>query len=248
MQKFIFTLIIMVGLAACQEAPIEFSKRTEKAHQKEAFLTQTAISFDLLLKFGGSTRLDGKITLLTNSTKGKIEEKNGDILFYDNQHIYYDSAKIALDNARFKAYTWSYFFLFPTKLNDPGTVWEPYADNSTNSDLHETERLTFTAGTGDAPEDWYIVYGNKKTGLIDYAAYIVTANKTKEEAEADPHAIEYLNYKEVDGIPIATEWKFYEWREGKGLTNQLGEASLTNIQFIEADSTDFIPPHTLIEG
>jgi hypothetical protein len=30
-----------------------------------------------------------------------------------------------------------------------------------------TEKLTFKSGTGDAPDDWYVVYADKKTNLLE---------------------------------------------------------------------------------
>jgi hypothetical protein len=45
-----------------------------------------------------------------------------------------------------------------------------------------TEKLTFKSGTGDAPDDWYVVYADKKTNLLE-TAYIVTLKAGKEEAE-----------------------------------------------------------------
>jgi hypothetical protein len=31
----------------------------------------------------------------------------------------------------------------------------------------------------------------------------------------NPHAIQYLEYKDVDGIPIATKWIFWAWKMEK---------------------------------
>jgi hypothetical protein len=72
------------------------------------------------------------------------------------------------------------------------------------------------------------------------AAYIVTLKAGKEEAEKNPHAIQYLEYKDVDGIPIATKWIFWAWEDGKGLTDEIGHATLTDIKFVKADSY-FVP-------
>jgi hypothetical protein len=56
--------------------------------------------------------------------------------------------------------------------------------------------------------------------LIDVSAYIIAVNKTVKEAEEDPHAIQYLNYKTIDGIPIAHDWVFWECRHGSGLIDR----------------------------
>jgi hypothetical protein len=87
------------------------------------------------------------------------------------------------------------------------------------------------------------MYADEKSNLIQCAAYIVTAGgSTQEEAEKDPHAIEYTNYIEVDGIPFAQNWKFWGWQPAEGLTDQLGEATITNIQFVDLEADFFTAP------
>eukprot|EP00903_Cladosiphon_okamuranus_P000645 g643.t1 len=94
--------------------------------------------------------------------------------------------------------------------------------NTLSDKVYLTSKLSFEPGTGDAPDDWYVLYADPDSKLLQVAAYIVTAGKDKAEAEKDPHAIEYLNYQNTGGIPIATEWKFWGWQADQGLTDQLG--------------------------
>ncbi|MEO1714011.1 MAG: hypothetical protein AAFU60_11830, partial [Bacteroidota bacterium] len=99
---------------------------------------------------------------------------------------------------------------------------------------YRSEKLSFEASIGDAPEDWYIIYANPSTNLLEVAAYIVTANKSVEEAEADPHAIEYTDFTTVEEIPFAQRWVFWEWREEQGLTQELGSGEVSNIKLLIA--------------
>lgn len=254
MNKWIFVLAIFVFACANeqeQEAPqVEdtlpemntFAAKVEMTHQKKAFQAREAVQFDLLLKFGDRERLKGQMTLSTDSGYGLIEKTNGDKIYYVKDKVYYTPSIENSKAVRFDAYTWSYFFLFPYKLTDAGTKWQDYPRDSLNGVLYEAEKLTFKSGTGDAPDDWYIAYANEKNQLLEVAAYIVTANKTKAQAEEDPHAIEYLNYQNVEGIPIATNWRFRTWRTEGGLTDTLGEATLSNIRFVEVEEGLFTPP------
>ncbi|MEZ4883355.1 MAG: DUF6503 family protein [Chitinophagales bacterium] len=219
-----------------------FVEKVEKAHNRYGFLSKTAIQFDILLMFGGKERMNGKMTLLTNSSKGLIELQNGDKMYYVNDKVYYSPDIENEKRVRFNAYTWSYFFLFPFKLSDEGTVWSDYEPKTMNDKSYLVHKLTFKAGTGDAPDDWYVVYADEEKHLIDVAAYIVTANKTQAEAEEDPHAIIYKNYKEVSGVPIATNWEFWGWTTKDGLTEQLGEATLSNLKFVEVEDNLFEAP------
>ena len=117
-----------------------------------------------------------------------------------------------------------------------------------NGENYLTHKLSFEAGTGDAPDDWYVLYADEDSQLLQVAAYIVTAGQSQEEAEEDPHAIEYLNYQTVDGVPFATEWKFWGWRTEEGLTDQLGSANVSNIKLLDDTGDVFTPPADFVEG
>jgi hypothetical protein len=65
----------------------------------------------------------------------------------------------------------------------------------------------------------------KATNLIE-KAYIVTKMNQRGSRE-NLHAIQYLTTREIDGI--ATKWVFWEWKEGEGLTNSIGKASLPTL-------------------
>ncbi|GIZ10154.1 hypothetical protein [Flavobacterium sp. UMI-01] len=253
MNPFTKTVVVIFlttfSLASCKSSKEEeknkeeetFVQKTEKAHHKEAFSAKEAIQFDIQLFFGGKERMNATMTLLTNSSKGLIVFKNGAKIIADHDKVYYSPDVPSEKSVRFDAYTWSYFFLFPYKMSDGGTKWENYENKESDHEKFDSQRLTFEAGTGDAPDDWYVVYTNKATNLIEKAAYIVTANKNKEEAEKNPHAIKYTDYKTIDGIPVATKWSFWEWATDKGLTEEIGNATLTNIKFIKVDANTFAP-------
>ncbi len=219
----------------------------EEAHNKNKFLKEEVVSFNLNLSFGGKERINGKLTLATNSSKGRLDYTNGKTILYNQDGIYYSNNFESTQGIGFDAYTWSYFFLFPYKLSDPGTKWADYTATDSLSKSHNTKKLLFEAGTGEAPDDWYITYANKGNNRVDYAAYIVTANKSQEEAEVDPHGIRYINYKEINGIPIAHSWTFWAWRDGLGFTKQLGEAELTNVEFRKEEEKEFIPSTDFIK-
>lgn len=228
--------------------PKTFSEKVETAHHKSDFLERAAIQFDLQLFFGGSERLNGTLTLSTDSRQALIATKDGKKIYVQDDKVFFSPETTNTKGTRFSAYTWPYFFLLPYKLNDGGTVWNDYPDKTLNDSPYLTGKLSFQPGTGDAPDDWYIIYADTETLLTEVAAYIVTAGKSQEEAEEDPHAIQYLEYETVDGVPIATQWKFWGWQSDQGLTDQLGEATISNISFVDPAADFFTPPADFIEG
>ncbi len=252
-------LASLIGCSDEQKAPVSEEKsleivqssddraKIEKAHNKENFTASKAIEFEIVLSFGGKERLNGKMTLATNSSAGKIEYATGKTLLYNSSGIFHSDSMGTDGKLKFAAYTWSYFFLFPYKLSDPGTNWKKKTLPVLREGQHNGYQLTFDSGIGEAPDDWYKIYANSKNNLIDVAAYIVTENKSKAKAEEDPHAIKYSDYRTINDVPIAHNWSFWGWTQDSALTEQLGEATLSNVQFVDVDKSFFEPSNDLIQ-
>ncbi|MBP2832250.1 hypothetical protein J8281_08635 [Aquimarina sp. U1-2] len=222
----------------------QYITNIEKAHHKEAFLNHKMISFKINIRFRGKQRLDGKVTMLTNSAKIRIDKKDGSKLIYTGEKAYLCPKDASEKGARFDMFTWTYFFGMPYKLNDPGTKWELGDSKPLHSIDHQTAKLTFEPGTGDAPDDWYIIYTDPDQNILKAAAYIVTFGSQGDtsKAEANPHAIYYTNFETIEGIPFATKWVFYGWTEEKGLTDKIGEATITDITFLQEEGALFETP------
>lgn len=248
MNRFFITCLLLSSWACTDKhkAPREI-QQIEVAHQRADFLNQQAVQFKLRLYFGKAERLNGLLTLTTDSRKGRLELENGARIYYSDDKVYHSAGLEGSAATRFDAYTWAYFFLFPYKLSDEGTQWAERSIDALAGETYYRQKLTFSPGTGDAADDWYIVYTDTSTHRIEIAAYIVTASKSLAEASKDPHAIEYLNYKEVEGIPIAHNWRFWRWRENEGLSKQLGYAELSDFKFIRPKSDFFSLSPDLME-
>ncbi|MAQ76584.1 MAG: hypothetical protein CL613_09660 [Aquimarina sp.] len=222
----------------------QFLQNIESAHKKPAFLDHKMITFDAVINFNGKTILDAKITMLTNSSKIRIDKKDGTKLIYNGDKVMLCPKEASDKRARFDMFTWSYFFALPYKLSDPGTALEVKQDRSLDGENYATAKLTFDKGTGDAPDDWYIVYVNPENNVVTAAAYIVTYGSGDDisKAESDPHMIVYKDYALIDNIPISTQWDFYSWTDDKGKTEKLGEAMISDVVFLEENATLFEEP------
>lgn len=206
----------------------------DAAHHVSEFHQKPAIAFDIELFFGGQKRMTGKVYSATNSSGIRVEKNDGTTLIYDGKKVWQLPADAENPSARFDMFTWQYFFMAPFKFNDPGTNWTAMPDATMNGKTFACAKLTFDKGTGDSSNDWYIAYQDQDTKLLDGLAYIVTfGGKPQETAEEAPHAITYADYTDVDGIPIATTWKFWSWTPEKGMQDQIGEANISNIHFVE---------------
>lgn len=216
-----------------------FAQSIEEAHNKSEFQSKEAVSFDIVLTMGGNERLNATITSLTNSKGIRIDKKDGSSIVFNGEDVFYTSEDIAEESAKFDIFSWHYFFGLPFKLTDPGTNWELFESEMVKGEKFNKGKLSFDKGIGDSPDDWYIIYQEPDSGLLYGAAYIVTFNKEREQAEEDPHAIVYHDYKLIEGIPIATKWAFHNWSKEKGFEDQIGEAVISNIRFIDPETDLF---------
>lgn len=129
------------------------------------------------------------------------------------------------------------------KLDDPGANLVVQQPRPLDGKPHETAKLTFDAGVGDAPDDWYILYRDPESHLLKAMAYIVTYGKSVEEANKEPHAITYHDFEEVEGVKIPMTWKFWLWSEEKGVHgDQLGAVRLSTVKFVTPSATAFSRP------
>ena len=231
-----------IGDGATPPPVFSFSENIEEAHNKAAFMSKEAISFDINLKFGGNSRLEGKVSMTTNSTKVRVDKSDGTSIIYDGQEVFITPESANAEGARFDIFTWQYFFAMPFKLTDPGTIWDKEQKRTLDSLEYDTARLSFESNVGDSPDDWYVVYKDPQTNRLKAASYIVTFSKEREKAEEDPHAIIYSDYKSFKNVDLATNWTFHNWNEEDGFGEKLGEATLSNFNFFQPEEGYFEVP------
>ena len=216
----------------------------ELAHGKEQFTNKEMVQFDIDLSFGGQQRLEGTVYMSTDSKYVRVDKTDGSSLIYDGKQVWMSPQDANNEGARFDMFTWSYFFALPFKLSDEGTITNLFPDTGN----FKVIRLTFENGTGDAPDDWYEIYIDKETDLIDHAGYIVTYGGTPaEKAAENAHAIAYSDYQTVENVPIATSWKFYNYSNGIDRSKVIGEANISNIEFGMVKKDLFSQPENAIE-
>ncbi|SDR65797.1 DUF6503 family protein [Gramella sp. MAR_2010_147] len=232
-----------IGDGAVPPKALSFFENIEEAHNKTSFMMNEAVAFDINLNFGGSTRLEGTVSMTTNSSKVRLDKADGTSIVYDGEQVYISPKTSKKEGARFDIFTWQYFFAMPFKLTDPGTVWEEQEPKILDSLQYETAKLSFKSNVGDSPDDWYVVYKEPETNMLKAAAYIVTFSSEQEKAEEDPHAIVYANYQNFDKVAIPTQWSFHNWNKEDGFGEKLGEATISNVKFFSPEQDFFQAPN-----
>ena len=182
------------------------ARRIEAAHGKHAWTEKEAVACDITVTFGGAEMLNGSMTYETGAGRVRIETVGGATLVFDGERAWVSPSAAQVPMIRFQLLTWPYFLAAPFKLRDPGTYLAPHGRRPLDGVTHVTALLTFDAGTGDSPDDWYVIYQDPATDRLAAVAYIVTYGTTVDEAQKEPHALVYEDYRTIDGVALATRW------------------------------------------
>lgn len=205
----------------------------EFAHEKANLYKNEMICFNLDMTFGTRKSLM-KIFTTPNSSAIRVDKQDGTSTILLDGKTYTNADSSQWNREKFGLYTYQYFFMTPYKLSDKGTKWEKLPQMDINDIPTNRAKLTFEDGTGDSPDDWYMVHSDPTSNIINHVGYIVTGGgATVEEAEKSAHAISYLDYKQVDGIPMSTKWIFSDYDVESGLGEQIGEGILRNVDFMD---------------
>ncbi len=222
----------------------QFAAPIEAAHHADQWRAHDSLSTNITVSFGGQIQLEGKLIMRTDMSRSRIELANGTVAGFDGENAWVSPGNAPLPAARFHVLTWPYFIAAPYKLLDPGTHLESVEVPAHNEMEYDAAKLTFDRGIGDAPDDWYVIYRDQTDHHLHALAYIVTYSTSLEEAEAKPHAVVYTEPEEMDGVPIPTQWNFFNWDETNGINgDSIGEVVLDEISFIDADDRMYTMPN-----
>ena len=242
----------MTGCAGDQvdERATQHIEQIESTHGGSAYDALTAIEADFALEFGALT-MNAKMLFTPSVGKARMDVEGVGTMIFDGESVWVSpsDAQIPGPPARFHVLTWPYFVAAPFKLNDPGTNHSSTEEMEVSSplDIRSGTKITFDAGVGDAPDDWYIAFSDDQ-GRLDALAYIVTATKSKEAAESSPSIIIYADFVEIDGVTISANWHFHHWHPETGIGAQKAGAKLSNIRFVTPPADAFVKPEDAVES
>lgn len=123
--------------------------------------------------------------------------------------------------ARFWALTPYYFVGMPFVLGDPGVRLERLPDATLDGRTWPIVKATFEAGTGDAPDDYYVLYLDPASKRVHALRYVVSypgfAGKAFEPGGHTPETLMRLTeQREVDGLLLPGRLDTWRWNVEEG--------------------------------
>ncbi len=142
-----------------------------------------------------------------------------------------------------------YFFAMPFVAADPGTNYEEMGQRIVDSTTYDVLKLTYEDGTGQAPEDQYLLYFDTESHQLKLLLYSVTYFNA-ENAE-NYNALWYDEWQTVDGLVVPLRAMSYNWNtENQALGNLRSTKIFFSVDFDKIAPLDaaFAPPeNALIE-
>lgn len=220
-----------------------FAGPIEAAQGAAAWRAAEAVSAEVTVTFGGQTVVDGRFLFTPDVGRSRLELADGTVAVFDGDSAWVSPLSAELPQARFHLLTWPYFLAAPFKLRDPGSHLEDLGTRPLDGVDHPAARLTFDPGVGDSPDDWYVVYRDPATDRLAGLAYVVTYGRSREQAEAEPHAITYHDFETVGGATVPTTWRLWAWSEEEGVHGEpIGEVTVRDVQLVTPPAGAFERP------
>ncbi|MFQ5512433.1 MAG: hypothetical protein ACE5EO_11365 [Candidatus Krumholzibacteriia bacterium] len=115
---------------------------------------------------------------------------------------------------RFMALLNYYFVNLPWLTQDPGVLLGEVSSATLWDDptSYITVRMTFEAGVGDTPDDYYVLYIDPKTHMLKGCRYVVTYESLLPEGmtQTPEHILVFDSFETVGGLAVPTHYTIYE--------------------------------------
>ena len=135
-------------------------------------------------------------------------------------------------NTRFWSLTPYFFMAQPFVLDGQGTNLEVLPQEIYKETNYDVVKVTFNEGTGDAPDDYYVLYFNKETHLLGVIRYVVSYPKYFKKGEHTPEKVMELYGKQTaEGIVLPERYQTHWLLENNMPGEYITEITLSNVGF-----------------
>ncbi|MEO1053392.1 MAG: hypothetical protein AAFX87_22350 [Bacteroidota bacterium] len=147
---------------------------------------------------------------------------------FDGEEVWVSPNKAAFGSSpRFYHNLFFYFFAIPFVFGDEGINYEVIGETTVAGKTYNAIKVSFNAGVGDAPDDYYIGHFNVDTNQLELLLYTVTY-RSREKTE-NYNALVY-EWQEANGLIIPKSITGYKYSEGE-LGDQRYKGIFENVTF-----------------
>lgn len=188
----------------------------------EAWLTAGTIEFEFdyapIGNPNGRKHTFQRVDLWSSRAHHQVVGGEGEFGFDGETAWVKPNADVISPSSRFWSLTPYYFVGMPFVLADPGVVLTRLEDAELNGTTYQLVKANYEAGTGDSPDDYYIVYLHPQTHRVAALRYVVSFPGMFAPGEHSPEKIMmYTGSIAAGGLQFASEYHTYRWNAEEGV-------------------------------
>ncbi len=214
---FVAAAMAIPAWAADRSADAEWviNKMIEAHGGMDAWVSAPTVTFVDEFRSGESeSGMPSRVTVEQKSRRAYIDFPGTDMrMSWDGERAWSENWALPYP-PRFLALLNYYFLNLPWLARDPGiNLPKPETDPIfTEPTEYITVRMTFDAGVGDTPDDYYKIYVDPESYLLKATEYIVTYRSLLPEGvdSTPPHLLVFDEHTTVDGLVVPTHYTIYE--------------------------------------
>ncbi len=151
---------------------------------------------------------------------------------FDGEKAWYmPDSTATVHNPRFWSMTPYYFVGIPFVFADEGVNFQQLEDSQYEGRTYDLVKVTFDAGTGDAPDDFYVIYIDKETSRVGAIRYIVSYPGFYDKGESSVEKfMNYIGEQSINGITLPTEIHTLIW-ENETPGEKTTHTEITDVRF-----------------
>ena len=135
-------------------------------------------------------------------------------------------------NTRFWSLTPYFFSGLPFLLDGNGVNLELLPQKEFNKRLNDVIKVTFADGTGDAPDDYYVLYFDNETHKMSVIRYIVSyPGYFKKGGNSPEKLMELFGEQTIEGISFPQSYKTHWLTKDETAGEHITNITLSNIEF-----------------
>ncbi|MFK8003338.1 MAG: hypothetical protein AB8H86_27455 [Polyangiales bacterium] len=200
---------------------------------------------------GGRKHTFQRIDLWSSRAHHQLVGGEGEFGFDGETAWVKPNAEVISPSSRFWSLTPYYFVGMPFVLADPGVILTRLEDAELNGTTYQLVKANYEAGTGDSPDDYYILYLHPETHRVAALRYVVSFPGMFAPGEHSPEKIMmYTGDIEAGGLHFASEYHTHRWNAEEGAPGErVTEISASRVALGESypDSIFAAPEGAVLE-
>jgi hypothetical protein len=237
----------LAGLTVCgctaQRIEKRFLQPLEAAHGTDTWPAGQALACDIEVQAGLNPPTHARLVCDWNTQQAAADLADGTRIVFDGCDVWVSPAEAHPVLARDLVVTCPWLVMAPVKLRGPRIKLQWLDEQPCGDKTCITLRARRTFEERAAGRETYLLYLDPQSDRLTVQAYVARGDTVANPGVAETQAITYEAFADLDGVTLATQWRFWPWRRDRGpCGDYIGTATLDNLAFVVPDETTFAVP------